>query len=56
MAINIKKSHEGKLHRALGVRADRKIPMSMLDHAAHSKRSALRKEAQFAINAKKWGK
>jgi hypothetical protein len=54
--IQIKKSHEGKLHRALGVKPGRKITVAALDKAAHSKSEALRKEAQFALNARKWNK
>lgn len=54
MAIRIKKSHEGKLHRALGVPAGQTIPLGKIERAAHSKSPSLRKEAQFALNARKF--
>lgn len=54
MAIHIKKSHEGRLHKNLGVAADKPIPASKLQSAANSSSPAVRKQAQFAINAKKW--
>lgn len=52
MSIVIK--HPGRLHRKLGVASGKKIPHAALIRAAHSPNKALRKEAQFAINAKKW--
>lgn len=52
MTIKIKKSHEGKLHKALGVPAGEKIPLGKIEKAAHSKSPSLRKEAQFALNAR----
>ena len=52
MAIKIKKSHEGKLHKALGVPAGQTIPLGKIEKAAHSKSPQLRKEAQFALNAR----
>lgn len=52
MTIHIKKSHEGKLHKALGVPAGEKIPLGKIEKAAHSKSPSLRKEAQFALNAR----
>ena len=53
MAINIKPSHKGLLHKNLGVPQGRKIPASKL--AVKSTDSeAVRKRKQFAINAKKW--
>ena len=54
MTIKIKKSHEGKLHRALGVPAGQTIPLGKIERAAHSKSPSLRKEAQFALNARKF--
>jgi hypothetical protein len=50
--INIKKSHEGRLHRALGVPEGQPIPASKLAAAKKSSDPAIRKEATFAINAK----
>jgi hypothetical protein len=52
--IKIKPSNKGKLHKALGVPQGQKIPASKLNAAAHSTDPQLRKEAQFAINAKKF--
>lgn len=52
--IHIKPSHKGKLHRALGVAAGEPIPAKKLTKALHSKSPALRKEANFASNAKKF--
>ena len=54
MAIHIKASHKGKLHKALGVPKGQKIPASKLAKAAKSKSPAMRKMANFAKNAKKW--
>lgn len=54
MAIHIKAANKGKLHRALGVKQGKKIPASKLAAAKKSKSAAVRKEANFAINAKKW--
>lgn len=52
--IHIKPSHKGKLHRALGVSADKPIPAKKLAKALKSDSPALRKEANFARNAKKF--
>lgn len=46
----IKKSHRGRLHRALHVPAGKKIPLNKLHQAAHSKNAHLRSMAQFDIN------
>lgn len=54
MTIKIKPSHKGNLHKALGVPAGQKIPLSKEEKAAHSKNPTLRREAQFAINARKF--
>jgi hypothetical protein len=50
--INIKPSHEGRLHTVLGVPKGEKIPPNLLDDAMHSKSARVRKMAQFAMNAK----
>lgn len=50
--INIKPSHEGRLHRALGVPEGQPIPAAKLAAAKKSSDPAIRKEATFAINAK----
>lgn len=54
MTIKIKKSHEGKLHKALGIPAGQKIPLSKEEKATHSRNPTLRREAQFAINARRF--
>lgn len=54
MAIKIKKSHKGLLHKDLGVPEDEPIPAGKLAAAKHSKSAAVRKRATFAQNAKKW--
>ena len=54
MAINIKPSRKGLLHKKLGVAAGKKIPAKKISKALHSKSASLRKEAQFAKNAKKF--
>jgi hypothetical protein len=56
MAIKIKPSHKGKLHKALGVKQGQKIPASRLAAAKRSSSPAVRKEATFAQNARKWKK
>jgi len=54
MTINIKPSHKGLLHKKLGVPMDKPIPAGKLLKAEHSKSAALRREAQFAANARTW--
>ena len=54
MAIKIKASHKGRLHRALGVKG--KIPVSRLEAAKRSGSAKVRREANFALNARSWKK
>ena len=54
MAIHIKASHKGLLHKKLGVKQGKKIPLSSLVRAKHSSSGAEKEEANFAINARKW--
>ncbi len=54
MAIDIKPSHKGLLHKKLGIPQGEPIPEAKLRAAAKSANPTLRKEAQFALNAKKW--
>jgi hypothetical protein len=54
MSIHIKPSHKGLLHKKLGVPQGEKIPAGKLSSALHSPSPALRKEANFARNAKGW--
>lgn len=56
--ISIKPSHEGMLHKDLGVKKNKKISDSKLESAeAHAKATGnkkLLKRVVFAENAKKW--
>lgn len=52
MTIKIKPSHKGLLHKKLGVKQGEPIPEAKIEKAEQSKSPALRKEAQFAENAK----
>lgn len=54
MAIKIKPSHKGLLHKKLGVPQGKPIPASKVAKAKASGDPALVKEATFAQNAKKW--
>lgn len=54
MAINIKPSHKGMLHKDLGVKSGSKIPAKKLAAAKNSPDAAVRKRATFAENAKHW--
>jgi hypothetical protein len=50
--IQIKKSHEGLLHKELNVPMEQPIPAAKLEQALHSSDPAERKRAQFAENAR----
>jgi hypothetical protein len=52
--IQIKKSRKGLLHQKLGVAQGKPIPTGKLAEALDSKSASLRREAQFAENAKHW--
>ena len=52
MAIHIKPSHKGLLHRDLGVAQGKPIPQGKLEAAENSSDPAVRKRAVFAENAK----
>ena len=56
MAIKIKPSHKGLLHKNLGVKAGKKLTSKELSKAKNSKSAAVRKRATFAENAKHWKK
>lgn len=56
MSIAIKPSHKGLLHKKLGMPEKEKIPLKDLMRAKHSSSPAMRKEANFAINERKWAK
>src|SRR3954470_17536351 len=53
MAIHIKKSHKGLLHKDLGVKQGEPIPASKLK-VKSSDSAAVKKRKVFAQNAKKW--
>ena len=53
MAIKIKKSHKGLLHKNLGVPQGEKIPASKLKIKSTDS-PAIRKKKQFALNARHW--
>lgn len=52
----IKPSSKGKLHKALGIAEDKKIPEKKLDKAEHSKNPTLKKEAILAKTLKSFKK
>ena len=54
MAIHIKESHKGLLHKDLDVPAGKPIPAGKLAKAKKSENPAVKKRAVFAANAKKW--
>lgn len=54
--ISIKPSRKGLLHKKLGIPLSKPIPNKALEAARNSKSATLRKEATFAMNAKKFNK
>lgn len=54
MAIEIKKSHEGRFHDWVKVPQGQEIPMSKIKQGERSPDPAVRKEAHFADNARHW--
>ena len=56
MTIKIKPSHKGLLHKHLGVPQGKPISNAKLEAAKNSSNPTIRREATFALNAKKWGK
>jgi hypothetical protein len=54
--IHIKPGNEGKLREHFGMSPDgeKKIPMADLEKAKNSPDPAVRKRANFAINARGW--
>ncbi len=54
--IHIKPSHKGRLHAALGVPQGHPIPAAKIAAAKNSASPAVRKEATFAQNARRWNK
>lgn len=54
--IRIKKKNRGKLRAKAGVKKGKKIPVSKLRKMKKSKSAATRRQATFALNARKWKK
>lgn len=54
--IKIKKSKQGSLRRATKTKKGQKIPVSKLRRLKKSGTPAQKKKANFALNARKWGK
>ena len=54
MSIEIKKSHEGRLHEWTGTPQGKEIAMSKIKQGECSSDPAVRKEAHFADNARHW--
>lgn len=52
--IKIRPSRRGLLHKELGVPMGQKIPAAKLAAAKKSSSAAMRKRANFAINARKF--
>jgi hypothetical protein len=55
VTIEIKPSHKGRLHSALHIASDKKIPLKKMESAKKNAGSALSKQITFAENARKWG-
>lgn len=56
MAINIKPSHRGLLHKDLGVPQGQPIPVIKLQKRKATASPAEKKRIVFAENARKWNK
>jgi hypothetical protein len=56
MAIEIKKSHEGRFHEWAKVPNGQEIPMSKITQGERSPDPAVQKEAHFADNARHWNR
>ncbi len=54
MAIKIKPSHRGALHRELGIPKGSKIPAKLERQLKKTGTAKERKRATFALNARKW--
>lgn len=50
--IHIKKSHEGLLHKELGIPEGQHIPLELLEKKLKTASPAERKRIEFAINAR----
>jgi len=56
LTIKIKKSRQGSLRKHTKTKAGAKIPLAKLQKIAKSGSPMRRKQAQFAINARSWGR
>jgi phage gp16-like protein len=54
MAIHIKPSHEGRLHKDLGVKQGKKLSLKDEEEEKADGTPAEKKRAAFAINARSW--
>lgn len=54
--IKIKPSKQGSLRKATGTKKGQKIPAAKLQKMKKSSSPAMRRKANFAINARKWSK
>jgi hypothetical protein len=54
MGISIKKSHRGELRRETHTKKGRDIPVSTLKRLKKSGTAREKKQATFALNARKW--
>lgn len=52
--IHIKPENKGKLHKKAGVPEGEKIPVKKLQEMKNSPNPATRKQANFALNARKF--
>ena len=52
--IHIKSSHEGRLRKATGTKKGEKVSLAKEEELKAHGTSAEKKEANFAINARKW--
>lgn len=54
--IKIKKANRGKLRKAHGTKKGKKISVKQLQEDKKSPSAKKRKQATFALNARKWNK
>ncbi len=54
--IHINPANAGKLRAKAGVKKGAKIPVAKLEQMKKSTNPQTRKQANFALNARKWGK
>ena len=54
--ININPANAGKLRKTAKAKKGQKIPVAKLQQMKNSPNPTTRKRANFALNARKWGK